>query len=311
MQMRRFIQQRQRILRAQIKKSRCRRIEIAQKSLHSSEIPGLLRLLADAEHLLLQAGGLLRLSRLPELLIPLLLLGPDAADAVRQPRGGQNDLGRRIKSDRFQFLNGTLTQNIKAADGIDVVAPELDADRILLRQIIDIDDIAADGELAGTVHLVVALISHGGQAVRDRIQMDGLIAGQGENIFLQHPQRDLRRHQRGESRDDGHLLSLCHPAQAPKPLRLQLPSAEIRLIENEILGRKQHSVPVIEPAVVQNFSRPEIAVCHKESDPGVRCDRLRLCQRIRKMNLLRVRTAIRQNMPGRLLQAGYCLPELC
>ena len=71
----------------------------------------------------------------------------------------QHDFRGRVQYHFFQLLYRPLALRIKAADGIHLIAPQLDPDRKLLRQRENIHNTATDGELSHTVYLCHALVA--------------------------------------------------------------------------------------------------------------------------------------------------------
>jgi hypothetical protein len=68
-------------------------------------------------------------------------------------------LGRRIDGRRLHRVQRALCERRERADALDLVAEELDAERLATRRRIDVDDPAAERELAALLGLVDPLVA--------------------------------------------------------------------------------------------------------------------------------------------------------
>ena len=98
-------------------------------------------------------------------------------------------------------------------------------------------------------------------------------------------QRHLRAHQRGKGGHHRHRPSLDQLSQHLHPVRDQLIAVDVRLIENQILGRIQHRTFIIKLVFLIDFSGPQVAVGNDDLIEKI------FAQPICQMKLLRVRTA--------------------
>ena len=188
--------------------------------------------------------------------------------------------------DRIQLLDRALAQDIKRTDRSDVIAPEFDTAGILLREVEDIENIAAHRELAGTVDLEIPLIAHSRELRLDGLLRDRLIFGKMENILLQNGQRNLRRHKGRIRRDNRGSPPFQQLPQALDALCLDFAAPQVRLIEDEILCRKLHRVPVIKPAVLRDFPCPKLTVGENKPHACMRLYFLRIRKREAEVHLL-------------------------
>ncbi len=88
----------------------------------------------------------------------------------------QHQLTGRINVNFLQIFDGALAFRVERADGIDLVVPELDPERVFLCQRKNIYDSAADGKLPACTDLVILFIAEFCQVL---CQMNGIhdIAG--------------------------------------------------------------------------------------------------------------------------------------
>ncbi len=279
-------------------------IEVVDKALQARKNMELLGLLPDPGDLRLQPVGSLGVPLVPEPLHGRVHLLFHPAQAVVQTRTLQDHLGRGKDADVLQLLHRALAQDIKAADGLDLVSPELDADRIFLGQIKDIDDIAPDRELARPLGLVILFIAHPGQAVSDHGRIDNVPLADPEHIVPEDPEGDLGREQGGEGRDHCHRLALQDPPKAPQPLLVDLVSAQVRLIKDQVSGGEDRDVPVVEGAVLGQFPGPQVAVGQHQAEPGTGREVLLPAKSIEEVGLLRVRAGIREDSAAPLPAPG-------
>ena len=146
-------------------------------------------------------------------------------------------IGRRVDLHAVQGIDRALRLRVEGSDAVDLRVPELDADRILRGERVDVDDTAADRVLAHRVDLDHALVAEARQL-------------RGERLHLHHHPRLDRQHGLREILPSEHPVHECvnagdHDAAVVLHDVLQhldaLPGDErtlgIRLIEEEILRR--------------------------------------------------------------------------
>ena len=169
----------------------------------------------------------------------LLQSGDSLADLLLR----QHELRRRVDSDALQLLNGTLAQDVEAADGLHLISPQFDTIGVFLRQIKDIHNAATDGELPRAFHLIGFLISHSHQSGCQFALVQTAAPLGADDVFLL-PQY-LRCHQCRIGGDNGDRLTLHDSAQGLDPLLYQLIAVDIRLEKDQVLRRIQHDISVI------------------------------------------------------------------
>ena len=84
----------------------------------------------------------------------------------------QQQLAARRRPDVRDLLERALVGNSEAPDLVDGVAPELDAERMLLGRREHVDDASADGELSAPLDEVDAGVRRRGQVVDDLVELD-------------------------------------------------------------------------------------------------------------------------------------------
>ena len=210
--------------------------------------------------------GFLRAEGIPE----QLLLLPGFFFQLFQPPADplllQDKFRGRKDADAFQVLDGTLAEDVKAADGIHLIPPQLHPVRVLLRQVKNIHNAAPDGKLSRTFHLISLLIAHGHQALAQLRLVQGPSLFHIDDIRLPVP-HGLRRHQRGIGGDNGDWLSLHQPAQYLHTLLHQLVAVDICLKKNQVLCRVQHDISVIKFIFLVYFLRFYVTVSNDDFNP--------------------------------------------
>ena len=114
------------------------------------------------------AGGDL-VGQLEQLRVPLAELGRTAAYVV-----GEQQLAAGRRPEPVDLVEGALVGDREGADLLDVVAPELHAQRVLLGRREDVDDAAADGELAALLDQVDAGVRRVGEPADDVLERSGV-----------------------------------------------------------------------------------------------------------------------------------------
>ena len=114
------------------------------------------------------AGGDL-VGQLDQLRVRLAERGGPAAYLV-----GEQQLAARRRPQPLDLVEGALVGDREAADLLDVVAPELHAQRVLLGRREDVDDAAADRELAALLDQVDPGVRRVGQPAYDVVERRGV-----------------------------------------------------------------------------------------------------------------------------------------
>ncbi len=124
---------------------------------------------------------------------------------------------------RSTVLEGALVGDREGADLLDVVAPELHPQRVLLGRREDVDDAAADRELAALLDQVDAGVRRVGQPAYDVLERRGVARRELDRLEVAEP-LDLRLQHRADRRDDdpsGPLVAsvagVAQPAQHREP----------------------------------------------------------------------------------------------
>ena len=133
--------------------------------------------------LLLQRPGFLCFSGCPKFFRCRCGLLPYLRKASRKPLLIQNQLCRRVSPDHAQLLNRALAFRVKASDRLDFIVKEFDPVRILLCQIEDIQQIAADRELARPVDLRVLFIAQKDELSDKRLLIEGISLFNPDNVL--------------------------------------------------------------------------------------------------------------------------------
>jgi hypothetical protein len=82
----------------------------------------------------------------------------------------------------FGGVEGALVGDLEGADLLDLVAPELDAEGVFLGRGEDVEDAAADGELAAFLDELDAGVGGGGQGLGDVVEVGVLAGAQGDGF---------------------------------------------------------------------------------------------------------------------------------
>ena len=90
------------------------------------------------------------------------------------------ELGRGGELDPLGLAERALGESREPAHRVDLVAEQLDPDGALLGRPEDVEDAAADRELAPLLDLLDPLVSRGGEVLGDRAEVDLVAAGYGE-----------------------------------------------------------------------------------------------------------------------------------
>ena len=116
-----------------------------------------------------------------------------------QDFGVTRKFGQRQERGALDGAGGSLGGGIVGANGFDGVAEEFEADRLQRFGRIDVDDAAADGELAGHVAGDLFVVAGAGEKIDQGLMLDGFVAGDGAGelrikfAVAQAPERGLDR----------------------------------------------------------------------------------------------------------------------
>ena len=141
------------------------------------------------------AGGHL-VGELEQLRVRLAQLGGAASYVV-----GEQQLAARRRPQPGHRLDGALVGDGERADVLDVVAPELHPQGVLLGGREDVDDPAADGELAAALDHVDPAVRRVGQAAHDLVERPGVARRQLDRLDVGEA-GDLGLQQAADRRDD-------------------------------------------------------------------------------------------------------------
>ena len=116
------------------------------------------------------------------------------------------ELGRGGDLDPVGLAERALGEGREQAQRLDLVVEQVDAHRPLLGGRVDVEDPAADGELAAVVDLVDALVARGHELLRGLLEVEQLALLDGEPVRAQLGVGDLLGQGDGGDDDDRRLL---------------------------------------------------------------------------------------------------------
>ncbi len=105
-------------------------------------------------------------------------------------------------------LQGALVGDLEVADLLDVVAPELDAQRVFLGRREHVEDAAAHGELAALLDQFDPGVRGCGERLDDRVQVGGLTGAQGHRLQVAEALDLGLEHRADRGDDDGDRAGL-------------------------------------------------------------------------------------------------------
>ena len=115
------------------------------------------------------------------------------------------ELGRGRDLDALGLPQAALGEGREPAQRLDLDVEHVDADGALLRRRVDVEQAAADRELAAVLDLVDALVAGGDELLRGLVEIEQLADAEHEAVRAQLRVRHLLR-QRGRGDDDDRLL---------------------------------------------------------------------------------------------------------
>ena len=160
------------------------------------------------------------------------LVGQQQLAAGRRPQAVLGDLQRALVGD------------LEVADLLDVVAPELHPQRVLLGGREHVEDAAADRELAALLDQLDPGVRGGRQALDDLVQVGALPAAQGDGLQVAEP-LDLRLEHGADRRDDDRdragrrvvVARVGQPAQHREPPAHGVAARREPLVRQRLPGR--------------------------------------------------------------------------
>ena len=137
---------------------------------------------------------------------------------------GEQQLTARRRPEPVHRLVGALVGDREAADLLDVVAPELHPQRVLLGGREDVDDAASDRELTAPLDQVDPGVRRVGEPLHDVLHRRGLAGHQLDGLQVAQP-LDLRL-QHGAHRGDDHLERAVVRVGVRQPPQHRQPAAD-------------------------------------------------------------------------------------
>ena len=116
------------------------------------------------------------------------------------------ELGRRRDLDRVGLAERALGERREPAQRVDLDVEQVDADRLVLGRRVDVEDAAADRELAAVVDLVDALVAARDKVGGDLVEVEQVALAQPERRRAQGRVGDLLRQRDGADDDDRRLV---------------------------------------------------------------------------------------------------------
>ena len=193
----------------------------------------------------------------------------------------------RVDMHGLQVFNGPLAFYIKAADGVDLVVPQLHADRVLLRQRENIQNTAADRELSGRLYLGHAFISQSGQTIPNLCQIQRIARHQRDQTAVDFPRRSNAVHQGVDGGHDQPPPFLQDLLDNGHPLFGEQVSLNVCLVKEHILGRVQKDLRAEAGRVLIDLPGAHIIIGHEQPQRDIRR------QFAAQMHLLRIHAPIR------------------
>src|SRR4051812_5248828 len=117
--------------------------------------------------------------------------------------GGELGCGGDL--DMVRVAEAALREGGEPAERLDLDVEEVDADRAVLRRRVDVEQAAADGELAAVLDLVDALVAGGDEVVGDLVEVEEVAGLEGEAVRPERGVGDLLAERDGGDDDDGRL----------------------------------------------------------------------------------------------------------
>ena len=153
--------------------------------------------------------------------LPLLaaptLRAQELRGALADGRGGEQ-LTRREDPRLVDVVGGALVGDRERRQPVDLVAPEVDADGVVVGGRVDVDDRAAHGDLAARLHLVLAPVAARDQRLDQLVAVDPASRPDHDRLDL----LDVRPeplHERAHRRhhDGGRVVGMAEPPEHAEP----------------------------------------------------------------------------------------------
>ena len=163
--------------------------------------------------------------------------------------------GSRKDHGFLQVFHRPLRLRVKAPDRIHFFIPEFDPQRQLLCQRIDVQDIPANGKLAGGFNRAKAFITHEGQLLRSLLQIQDRSRLYLQPGVFEHAKRQEKIHTAPCTGDDRDFLLLRNRFHDLHTLPRQQVAGDVGLIKDQIPARIIESLRIIQPAVFKQRAR--------------------------------------------------------
>ena len=121
--------------------------------------------------------------------LPLLRAPRLAAHERRGPGpdlGGREELAGREDRHAVDVVGRTLVGHRERREPVDLVAPEVDADRVVVGRGVHVDDRAADGDLAPGLDLVFAAVAHHDEPFEELVAVEALARPHDDGLDVLH-----------------------------------------------------------------------------------------------------------------------------
>ena len=155
------------------------------------------------------------------------------------------ELRRRRQLDAVGLAERPLGEDRETTYRLDLVAEQVDPDRLLLGRGVDVEDPATNGELAALLDLIGALVAGVGEQQGDVVEVDALASVERERLGPQLGVRDLLG-QRDRAGDDdgarlGHRVHRRDPqsGQVRRRVEVGLERRPARRIDMDRAGREE------------------------------------------------------------------------
>ena len=212
--------------------------------------------------------------------------------------GIHDQFGSRIYGYTVCLENGSLGLYIEAPDRIHLVAPEFYTIRVILSDVIYIQNSATHRKLTRIFDHIPFLISKLYQHGRNSMHIQSHLRRNTYHSVPDDIGTYARHHECAPRRDHRHGAILHQGTQTHQALTLDLIARDIRLVEYHVLSGEYICVTIVEKIVLTEFATSGI---------GIRDDQARteaVAQRIDHVELLRTHTACNVDRPGTFRQGG-------
>ena len=226
-----------------------------------------LNLLGKLSHRSFYPGRLLGLHLFPQrpgIGLGLLLNLPQA---FLHPLRQKQKLCSRVEGDFLKLFHRSLAFQVKAPDGVHLVAPQLNSDGQLLCQRENIDDSSADGKLPHAVHLAHSLVAQLGKPSLQLLQKNCLSAGHVNAAVLYFRQRKQTIHQSIRRSHHRSCLIFKETFKYLHSLAGQEISMNIGAVKQQVSGRIEIHSRIEGSVVLKQLPGSGIVVCDNQLPP--------------------------------------------